>query len=396
MKRPRSPFLLATLLTTLFALLVHAESLVICGSCGTEASGGAKFCSHCGAALSGTSGTDAPAVEPAPSPANPAAPAAASSVDIAAIGGKAAQDCVLAGRKQVQANRPDIARVLYMNALAIAGIDPAVLSPAQGEKLQEEIHVCDEKLSMIRAECPACQGSGRRSLQVTSLGGSTAASQTTSVSSGIRCASCNGTGKTMRRRTVGERKTALGQGTQAAETTLRSLGFVQEGNAWIPQELVPALDLAQRCRLRRAAAAPCPDCQGFGLTDCRKCGATGYIPCKAKGCENGWIVDEPLNQLDSKSVALKARKPCPMCKGTALVPCPGCSGRGALTCSKCEGTGRRSLCHACGGEGSGPCPTCRGSGTAKTTAKSDPAPCPTCNGTGKSFCKTCHGEGYGR
>ena len=369
------------------AFVALAQAPVICGSCGREAVAGETVCSHCQAPLPVAAAT---AAAPA------AKPAGALDSSVAELARKAAQDCVLAGRRQHQSGRPDVAKVLYANALSIAGLDPSVLTPAQGEKLQEELRECDGVLSTIRAECPACQGTGRRSLQVTSLGGGSTGAQTSAVSSGIRCDVCGGTGKRLRRRTVGERKTALGQGAQAAETAFRALGFVQEGNAWIPQELVPLLDIVQRCRLRRAAAAPCSSCQGFGLVDCKKCGSTGYVPCKAKGCENGWIIDEPLNRLDSKSAAIKTRKPCPVCKGTAQVPCQTCAGRGAQTCTKCEGSGRRGLCNSCGGEGIAACAACRGTGETRATSKAAATPCPVCNGTGKGFCKTCHGDGYGR
>lgn len=383
---------LCALAATVLAVL--AEALVICSSCGTEAAPGARFCAHCGAALAGAApAAPVSAAAPVGAPVGARAPAA-SAADLAVIGRKAAQECVQAARSHLKDGRADVAKALYANALAIAGIDPGVLTPAQGEKLQEEARMCDQQLSMIRAECPVCQGSGRKSLSVTSLGGSTAGAQTSTVASGIRCNACGGTGKTLRRRTVGERKAALGLGTRQAETTFRSLGFIQEGNAWIPQELVPALTLELRCRLRRAAAAPCPDCQGFGLTDCRKCGSTGYTPCKARGCVNGWVTEDPVNSLDSKSVALKKRVACPVCGGTAKVACETCSGRGAQTCSKCQGSGRRNLCNACGGEGTGPCPTCHGTGETKATAKEAAAPCPACGGTGRGFCKSCHGDGY--
>lgn len=376
-----------------FALVLRAaaDALVICGSCGTEAAAGARFCSHCGAALAVVS---APEPEPAPGAATTPAAGAADGADIAALGTGAVRECVLAARKQFQEGRPDVARVLYRDALAIAGVDPGILPPAQGERLQQETDACDERLSSVLAECTACHGTGRRSLQATGLGGSAVSGSAASVSSGIRCEACGGTGKRQRRRTVGERKTALGQGTQAAETVFRSLRFVQEGNAWIPQSLAPLLSLEQRCRLRRAAALPCPDCQGFGLADCRTCGATGTVPCKAKGCDNGWILSDPTSTLDSKAAAIKTRKPCPTCGGTAQVTCSACAGRGAQTCRKCEGSGRRTVCHTCGGDGTGQCASCRGTGTTRS-GKTD-VPCTACGGTGRGFCRTCHGEGYGR
>lgn len=380
-------------------LLALAQDLLICPACRREAPPGSMFCPKCGAAISGGGQQQADNAKPQPD-ANadaPAATPAAASADIGKAAAEGVRACAQAGMSQLQGGHPDIARVLFDNALALASLHPDALTPEQGRKLLEEIRRCDDLLSTILAECPVCQGSGRASMNVTSLGGSTGSTQST-VASGIRCSVCGGSGRKMRRRSVAERKTAQGSGAKGAETAFRALGYTQEGNAWIPQSLASALDVRLRCRLRHAAASPCAQCLGLGLEDCRKCGATGYVPCKAKGCQGGWIVEDSLNRLDSKSAGIKKRTPCPECGGTAKVPCATCQGRGAQTCARCSGSGKRATCTSCGGDGYAPCKTCDGTGRAKKRGhKSDASsdePCPACGGEGITLCRSCHGDGH--
>lgn len=381
-------------------LLALAEDLLICPACRREAPPGSMFCPKCGAAISGGAQQQAddtnPGAPPAAAP-SPAATPAAASADIGKAAAEGVRACAQAGMQQLQGNHPEIAHVLFDNALALASLHPDALTPEQGKKLLEEIRRCDDKLSRILGECQACQGSGHASMNATSLGGPSGSTQTT-VATGIRCSACGGSGRAMRRRTVAERKTAQSDGSKGAETIFRALGYTQEGNAWIPQELASALDVRLRCRLRHAAASPCGQCLGLGLEDCRKCGATGYVPCKAKGCQGGWIVEDSVNRLDTKSASLKKRSPCPECGGTAKVPCASCQGRGAQTCARCAGSGKRATCTSCGGDGYAPCKACDGSGKAKKRGKTADAspdePCAACGGEGIAFCRACHGDGH--
>ena len=385
-------------------LLAFAQDLLICPACRREAPPGSMFCPKCGASISG--GTAAPAPSPAPvsapeptavatAPAPSPAPSAASA-DVGKAAAEGVRACAQAGMQQLKEGHPEVAHVLFDNALALASLHPDALTPEQGKALLEETRRCDEQLSRILGECPSCQGSGRASMNFNSLGGSAGSTQST-IASGIRCRTCGGSGRTMRRRTIAERKTAQASGQNAAETTFRALGFTQEGNAWVPQPLAPLLDIRLRCRLRHAAASPCGQCRGFGLEDCRKCGATGYVPCKAKGCEGGFVVEDALNTLDSKSAGIKKRKPCPECGGTAKVACTSCQGRGAQTCTRCNGSGKRAVCATCGGDGYAACRTCDGSGKAKARSRADAPtdePCAVCDGSGIVFCRSCHGDGH--
>ena len=390
-------FLLWMILPILVVAAV-AEELLICPACRREAPPGSSFCPKCGTSLGGAA---APSPEssalPAPSAALPAAvqPPAKSDASVAADAAAGIRDCVQAGRRQFADGHPEVARVLFGNALALAGLGPDVLTPDQGRALLAESQNCDARLATVVAECPVCRGSGKMSMNVTSLGSSRAAATTTAVSSGAPCRTCGGTGKTHRRRTVAEGKTSQGVGQKAAETVFRSMGFLQEGNAWIPQSIAPRLDIVQRCRLRNAAAAPCAQCGGFGREDCRKCGATGYVPCKAKGCQGGWVIEDAINGLDSKSATLKTRKACPECGGSAMIPCTDCQGRGSKPCPRCNGSGQRGVCSACGGEGRESCRACGGTGHPKGRPGQDAAgDCAVCSGAGTVFCRSCHGDGH--
>ena len=402
-------FRLLIALVCLVVAAAFAEDLLICPACRREAPAGANFCPKCGANLGDAAAATgaAPSAQPTapapapteaaplPSPATPAPSAPVSDTAMAEAATAGIRDCVVAGRKQFADGHPEVARLLFGNALALASLGSGLLTAEQGEALLKETQRCDTRLSSILAECTVCRGTGRMSMNVTSLGSSTTSATQTSVASGVRCRTCNGTGKALRRRTVAERKTAQGVAGKSSETVYRSMGFVQEGNALVPQAIAPLLDIAQRCRLRNAAATPCAQCGGFGQEDCRKCGATGYVPCKAKGCQNGWVVEDALNSLDSKSAAIKTRKACPECGGSAMIPCTACQGRGAQPCTRCNGSGQRGICTSCGGDGYAACRACNGTGHARGKAGRDAeADCPVCGGTGTSFCNSCHGDGH--
>lgn len=423
LSRPVLP-IITTLFAAVFTAVVMAEELLICPACRREAPPGAQFCPRCGTAIATSTAPSVPVSPTTPEgPGDaPAAPGSAltpssnasatpSSMPVAAPGpsgafsatlaaeavkgaSEAALACARAGREQFAAGQPETARLLYANALAIASLDAGVLTPEQGHRILAEIRRCDDRLASILAECQICHGSGRASMQVTSLAGPAGVSQS-SVSSTVRCQACGGSGRSVRRRTIAERKTSQGLGAKTAEAVFRSLSLVPEGGAWVPPAILPALDIRQRSRLRNAAADPCRQCRGLGLADCRKCGSTGQAPCKAKGCQNGWIVEESVNQLDSKSASIKRRIPCPDCGGSAHVPCAECQGRGTLVCTACGGSGERGPCPSCGGEGVAACHACGGTGRDRKSPRDQAdAPCRVCGGTGLDFCRACHGDGH--
>lgn len=354
------------------------RALTICSQCAHEQPEGANFCTHCGARLA-ADGAQAGAEAP---PA--AAKSSAEALDRTVLVSEAVREDVLRGREYVAEGRPDVARAVLGNALALAAVEPTALTLAQGEQLLAEIRLCEQNLALTSVPCPACEGSGKRTLRFSQL---TRDAETT-LATGQTCPTCRGTGKVRRSRSISDLKFVLGQARQQAEQALRARGRIPVGNAWVPPELPALLEDAAEARLRHAAAAPCPVCQGLGRTDCARCGNTGTMPCTARGCDQGWVVREELNRLDART-EIRRREPCAACQGTARVQCPHCQGSGTLTCRSCNGTGKRPACPACGGDGTAKCRACRGEGR-----KRDGTPCAECGGDGIVLCASCRGDGY--
>lgn len=378
---------MACALAVLGALTLWLRALTICPQCAHEQADAANFCTHCGAAL--RAGGISPVRPQEGGPAGTAgdvpsgSPAGTSSGPLADLVSGAVVADVQLGREWLASGRPDVARAVFANALAVSAADPTALTPQQGERLLAELRQCEQLMTQASVPCPTCQGTGKRSLRFESLTGETA----TMTAGGQACPACNGSGSVRRNRSADDMKYVVGQARQQAEQALRSRGRVPVGGAWVPVGLVPLLDDATGARLRKAAAPPCVACQGLGRTDCKKCGNTGFVPCTAKGCDQGWVVREELNQLDERT-ALKRRERCAACGGSARVACPDCHGVGSLTCKACNGTGKAPACTACGGEGLAPCRACRGEGK-----KRDGSVCAECGGDGVALCPSCRGDG---
>jgi hypothetical protein len=367
---------------------VHA--VTICPQCAYEQLDTANFCAHCGAALRTGDGTAKGGAQSAGTVAggqrDVAAPVAGGS-DTNALVAQAVGADVALGRELVADGRPEVARAVFANALAVFTVSPTALSPEQGEQLMRDLRQCEQLATQANIACPTCEGSGKRALRLEGLTGGSG-TVTTVTASGQVCPTCRGTGKIRRARSADDLKLVLGQARQQADVALQSRGRVPVGGAWVPPEVQALLTDASEVRLRHAAAAPCPSCQGIGRTDCKKCGNTGFVPCKEKDCEQGWVVKEELNKLGATS-ALKRREPCGACDGSGRAPCPDCHGAGGVTCKTCDGSGKRAICTACGGVGTSACRTCRGSGTRR-----DGKPCGDCGSDGVALCPTCRGDGY--
>ncbi len=376
------------LLTTWLAVgcSVLLRALTICGQCGHEQPGRANFCTHCGAAVrmtEGGSSRDEPVAAPVAEEEAPVRPVGPDDKPLELVRDAVLQDVNL-GRELLAEGRAEVARAVLANALALSAVEPAALSTAQGEQLMIEIRQCEQQLVQATMACPACQGSGRRSLRFETLTGESHAVAAT----GGQCLTCRGSGQIRRNRSIDDLKFLLGQAARQSEQALRARGRVPVGGAWIPPALQPLLTVESEARLRRAAAAPCTECQGIGRADCRRCGNTGFTPCTARGCEQGLTVRQDLNVLDSRS-AIRRRETCGTCGGSARVPCTDCRGAGALTCRVCNGDGKRPNCPRCAGDGLAECRTCRGSGLLR-----DNTPCGDCEGGGRALCPVCRGDGF--
>lgn len=369
-------------------LCVAVRALTVCPQCAHEQADSANFCTHCGAALRTGVGTgvqaaaSAATAPPAVGGGDPGNAPAASDAD--ALVAQVLVEDVKLGRELVAAGRPEVARAVFGNALAVSAVSPTAMTPAQGEQLMGEVRRCEQLLTQASVACAACEGTGKRALRLDSLTGDAGSVAAT----GQNCITCRGTGQTQRTRSADDLKFVLGQARQQADLALRSRSRVPVGGAWIPAALRTLLTDETETRLRHAAAAPCDACQGIGRTDCAACGNTGFVACKAKGCAQGWVVKDALNKLDNVT-ALKRRERCAQCGGSARVACAACHGVGAVTCKTCSGSGKRAVCTACGGNGTGTCRACRGEGK-----KRDGTPCGECGGDGVALCPTCRGDGY--
>ncbi len=382
-------------------------AFIICPQCAYEQPKDANFCAHCGANLrpaasqparpdtapadqtqENVPAATAPGV-PAPTIATPApagtaaAPGDRMEAMLSLVSQSVLADVTLA-REMVAQGRPEVARAIYANALAVSIVAPAALTPVQGEQILREMQAVDERVLQAGAPCPSCDGTGKRAMRLEALAGEA----TSITAAGMNCPTCNGTGNVRRTRSIDDLKYVLGQAWQQAELALRSRGRVPVGRAWVPAELANLLDTPLEARLRHAAAAPCAACQGLGRTDCRTCTNTGFVTCRAKGCENGWIEREDTNRVGLVA-ALKRREPCPECGATGRIACQNCQGAGGVSCRSCNGSGKRPICNACGGDGTASCRGCRGSGKLR-----DGTACGECGGDGLTLCRTCRGDGY--
>lgn len=360
-------------------LLAHAAALTICPACGVEETSGQPRCTHCGAALPVVA---APAAD-APPPALAAPPPLPFAVSGAVY--RAVNEDVQRARA-AEAHRPAVALAFYENALALSTLAARdELAADAAPAIVEGMRRSRGQLAMQGQPCPACGGTGRRRVRVATLSAEEEARYEQIDSA--RCETCGGSGKTRAVRSVDAACRLLAQGRREMETDQRAAGRVALGRAWLPAGWPEALKPRQAAAVLRSCAEPCRDCQGLGLADCAKCGASGLVPCTGKGCRDGWIEIENVNSLTPKT-AMNRRERCPVCNGIGRMPCGVCRGQGRLSCKRCKGGGAAAVCSTCGGEGLGPCRLCKGSGRA-----ADGAACPDCHGERVTLCKSCHGDG---
>jgi len=83
----------------------------------------------------------------------------------------------------------------------------------------------------------------------------------------------------------------------------------------------------------------CPNCGWAGCKPCRKCKGGGIVPCKCRGCENGWIITKSDQLMSGKRRRPPTVTPCPECRGVGKVKCQDCEGTGGEPCRKCNGEG---------------------------------------------------------
>ena len=91
------------------------------------------------------------------------------------------------------------------------------------------------------------------------------------------------------------------------------------------------------------ALPPCPACGWSGVVKCRKCTATGLVPCKARDCKEGWVVRKiPTSTGRTNKYYKMSVLPCKTCKGLGRVICPECRGMEGVRCRTCSGMGKKA------------------------------------------------------
>lgn len=398
-KIPRSFWLLTVFILT---VSLFAQSIIVCPECSHEAVPDAHFCAHCGARIEKTE--TAPDIAPSQSDAT-AAYSEHEGVESQNSSETLTPDyvaCVkenidLATRFMTAANNPNPAAALVtlINARAIIAISPpGTIDPDTRSTVLKGIISMREAVSRMRTTCPQCHGKGQDDViqNISSLDDT----HTPHIIRKRTCPMCAGRGKILRLRKIPEIKNLIGMGKQMLMNEAIVNERMRVGNAWISPDLAARLTVRQQGLLRHYTADPCPNCAGFGKTDCSTCDNTGLAPCPEKDCSNGYIRPPApprfrTQQQRIESMRIVAPRICPVCKGTARITCTQCAGTGSIACQRCNSSGKRNVCSKCKGENVQPCKTCRGSG--KDRRGKD---CTMCSGEGVILCTSCGGDGYGR
>jgi len=373
-KAPGAGVRLAALAVFLAACLAAGAALVICPKCGYENAEAGKPCVHCGAALpkpppppetAGAAGKRPGAVRPGLPP-----------VEAGAV-----EEEIALGRQHLAEGSPELARLLFRNAAALALLsDPASLETG-GDAILELLRACEPSGMSVPVPCPDCGGTGKRAMQRAGADGRASLLD----GLGRTCEKCEGSGTVMAFGSIAERKYARGRAEREYAVLQRGRRMEPAGRAWAPAGTAARLTVEQSAMLRRATSAPCPECMGFGRTDCGACRGGGRVKCPERGCEDGMI--EVKTRSSWSKTPLTRREKCRTCRGLGLVRCSRCDGKGSFVCEKCNGSGERGTCASCGGEGCGPCRRCGGTGRHRD------AECAACGGRGVALCEACRGDG---
>jgi len=380
-RRPKS--LLATVLGVFlcFAAALVA-GLAVCPKCGYEVDASAATCGHCQAELKpATAAADEKKPDATPTPEGHVF---ASSGKLEYLSPAAVTNEVKMGNDYVKKGAPDVARLFYLNALALWQLAKRDKDMGPADAILRLVEQAKTRGRLVEKECTVCGGSGKMRMKVVSLRGEVSYVDV----QGKNCPRCSGVAKISVPSTILDWKTRMLKATEAFAVLQQGRRFVRVGEAWIPPDVDGKLTLRQAVALRQSTAMPCPDCAGTGRVDCKKCEGLGEIKCTNKDCQRGTVSVVAGGKMSEHKVVRTEN--CPVCEGNGALPCPDCKGEGTDLCKKCGGSGKRAACNKCGGEGLMECRRCQATGTYKD------AVCPVCNGEKMALCSGCGGDGRKR
>jgi len=347
------------LAVVLCAVVIWAQELIICKSCGREAKEGEAVCSRC----------DTPLPKPkqeAPAPA--AAPAVNASAEVVKLAAAAVENNYRLARES-EADFPTVATAYYQNAMAIMRLVPAGHFPKDvNDALLNGRDRTLQTAMVARLKCRICKGDGKYAT----------------------CTACKGRGWTASMADVAQAKAALLQGRKEFEQRQMLAGEVRLGQAFVPPEMDKLLRAVQRALVMTGMQPPCTSCQGTARQVCVTCKGLRWVKCPNVNCRNGELADVQLRkgELPTTRLGTDLTKRCPRCEGLGEVLCLQCKGDGSVACQVCSGSGTAARCVRCTGAGLQDCTKCKGTGRGPKDA-----PCVECGGDGIILCTTCRGEG---
>ena len=379
-----SRWFLKCLLSAVLSLvaLVAMAKVLQCPSCGTEYEEGGATCAHCGKAL------PAPKVDTAP------AAAPAGTVDGAVI------DREIAAVRQTAASgnaAMTIARA--RNTLALLDVGPES-QRSQARTLLDLITAAEKKIREKDEFCFACKGTGHRTYVFSGMSGMIKQDATPQQG----CIVCGGKGRYAGMATTADIVSTMAKAEQAFTRDQQARNWEEVGGIWVPRGAPDTLSLLDRTALKKAAAAPCPNCHGFGRYGCATCLGSGKLKCSNAKCTmgqeacptckgKGYVATATTGRTGQRGCTACGKTgvaTCSICQGRAFLECKKCTGRGEEICTVCKGTGETPACKKCDGAGLTACRNCKGTGEMRG------APCPDCKGAKQVPCTGCNGSGHYR
>jgi DnaJ-class molecular chaperone len=349
--------------------------LHICQKCGHENDKGIVACTHC--------------KEPFPAqeePANRQADVVEDSQD-----GYIPQQFVHAeiaeGQKHLQNQHYELARLFFLNALALEGVTDPVDHNSRSEKILAMVRSAGSASRAVRKPCPRCNGRGQH--QVDAKGSSplprdSAIGLDRTFSAETKCRRCDGKGTVDALGTIDDMKVARGKAASEYSKIQHARRYEPLGGAWIPPHLADTLTSRQKATIMRSIVLPCQSCSGHGRSDCKRCSGLGRTECN--NCNNGRVpYDRTTDRM--QRISTNRTKECDTCRGTGALPCQSCDETGTIACKTCNGSGESDVCRTCSARGHLPCTRCRGSKVYRGEA------CLNCRGEGYILCTSCKGAG---